>query len=77
MKQLGEHGVVAKKVWEGERAVPDSDEFARVLAELVSGRGEPKTICALKFRKAALQAVGEWGSSDKDFEELVEKIHLI
>ncbi|MED6135181.1 hypothetical protein PIB30_043881 [Stylosanthes scabra] len=66
---------VAKKVCEGERAVPDSDEFARVLAESVSGRGDPEATRALKLREAALQAVREGGSSDKDLTSLLTKIH--
>ncbi|XP_057739328.1 flavonol 3-O-glucosyltransferase UGT89B1 [Arachis stenosperma] len=68
---------VAKKVCEGDRAVPDSDEFARVLAESVSVGDDPEATRALKLREASLQSIREGGSSDKDLRSLVGKIHSL
>lgn len=66
---------VAKRVCEGEKTVPDSDELGRVLAESVGGSGgEEIASRALKLKDAALGAVREGGSSDKDLRCLVEQL---
>ncbi|PNX88754.1 UDP-glycosyltransferase 89B1-like protein [Trifolium pratense] len=66
---------VAKKVCEGGQSVPDSDELARVLAESVGGNGEEMSR-ALKLKQAAVDAVREGGSSDKDLRCLIDQLVL-
>lgn len=64
---------VAKRVCEGERTVPDSELLSRVLAESVSGNGA-ETSRALKLKEAALDAVKEGGSSDRDLRSFMESL---
>ncbi|XP_022738666.1 UDP-glycosyltransferase 89B1 [Durio zibethinus] len=66
---------VAKKACEGAQTVPNSDELARVLAESVSKRNQVERERVMQWRKAALDAIKEGGSSAKDMEELVK--HLL
>ncbi|KAK7304217.1 hypothetical protein RJT34_15340 [Clitoria ternatea] len=64
---------VAKRVCEGAKAVPDSDELSRVLADSVSGRGEEMRM-ALKLQRAALDAVRDGGSSERNLRVLMEQL---
>jgi len=64
-----------KKVCEGGNSVPDSDELGRVLAESIGG-SEEEMSRALKLKQAALDAVREGGSSDKDLRCLMEQLVL-
>ncbi|KHN05196.1 UDP-glycosyltransferase 89B1 [Glycine soja] len=66
---------VAKKVCEGENTVPDSDVLSRVLAESVSGNGA-EVRRALQLKTAALDAVREGGSSDRDLRCLMERLRF-
>ncbi|XWS37231.1 hypothetical protein CRYUN_Cryun19dG0025700 [Craigia yunnanensis] len=66
---------VAKKACEGAQTVPDSEELARLVAESVSNKSRVEREGIKDLRKAALEAIGEGGSSAKDIEELVK--HLI
>ncbi|XP_061341412.1 flavonol 3-O-glucosyltransferase UGT89B1 [Gastrolobium bilobum] len=68
---------VAKKVCEGEKTVPDSDQLGRVLAESVS-ESAVETRQALKLQAAALDAIREGGgSSEKDLRCLIEQLHYL
>ncbi|GAU23263.1 hypothetical protein TSUD_281560 [Trifolium subterraneum] len=64
---------VAKKVCEGGQSVPDSDELGRVLAECIDGSGEEMSR-ALKLKQAAVDAVREGGSSNKDLRCLMDQL---
>lgn len=66
---------VGKKVCEGGNSVPDADELGRVLAEVIGGSGD-EISRALKLKQAALDAVREGGSSDKDLQCLMEQLVL-
>ncbi|KAJ1428117.1 UDP-glycosyltransferase family, conserved site [Sesbania bispinosa] len=66
---------VAKKVCEGVKTVPDSDQLGRVLAESVSGSGDEATRM-LKLQAKSLDAIREGGSSEKDLRCLMEQLHL-
>ncbi|KAL5544866.1 hypothetical protein UlMin_008650 [Ulmus minor] len=61
---------VAVTVCEGAGTVPDSAELSRVLAESVSGDRVDRRR-AVELRKAAVEAIGEGGSSVKDLEGLM------
>ncbi|XP_010519205.1 PREDICTED: UDP-glycosyltransferase 89B1 [Tarenaya hassleriana] len=67
--QLG----VGVRVCEGADSVPDSDELARVLAESTTGKREEKER-AKKLSRAALDAVGESGSSTKELDAFIEHV---
>lgn len=64
---------VAKRVCEGAKTVPNSEELARVLAESVSGGGVEMRR-SLKLKAAALDAIGEGGTSEKDFGCLINQL---
>ncbi|GFY85686.1 UDP-glucosyl transferase 89B1 [Actinidia rufa] len=64
---------VATRVCEGAQAVPNSDELALSLSE-VMGEHQLKRVRAMELQKAALEAIGEGGSSTKDLDELVRHL---
>ncbi|XP_027347689.1 flavonol 3-O-glucosyltransferase UGT89B1 [Abrus precatorius] len=66
---------VARMVCEGEKTVPDVEHLGRVLAESVSENGAQKRE-ALRLQAAALDAVRNGGSSEKDLGCLMGQLLL-
>lgn len=73
-----EEAGVGVRVCEGADAVPDPDELARILAEAAStaGKGEEK-MRVWELRRKALDAVREGGSSNQDFNAMVEEMNKL
>ncbi|KAI4344009.1 hypothetical protein L6164_011286 [Bauhinia variegata] len=65
---------VARRVCEGPTTVPNSDELARVFTESVSGSGGETTHRAIKLKAAAIDAIREGGSSEKDWRCLINRM---
>ncbi|XP_058205486.1 UDP-glycosyltransferase 89B2-like [Rhododendron vialii] len=65
---------VATRICEGAQTVPDSNELAQVVAESVHNKLGSENIRSRELREAALDAVGEGGSSNMDLDRLV--VHL-
>ncbi|KAL3512399.1 hypothetical protein ACH5RR_025116 [Cinchona calisaya] len=61
---------IGVKVCEGDKAVPDSNDLAGILANAIGGFQEERRR-AKEMHKAALNAVREGGSSFKNLEDLV------
>ncbi|CAK7323180.1 unnamed protein product [Dovyalis caffra] len=65
---------VAKRVCEGAKVVPDSAKMARVLMESVSDETRVERERAKELSRAALDAIKEGGSSDKNLNEFVKHV---
>eukprot|EP00262_Sarcandra_glabra_P010513 TRINITY_DN2579_c0_g3_i1.p1 TRINITY_DN2579_c0_g3~~TRINITY_DN2579_c0_g3_i1.p1 ORF type:complete len:482 (+),score=38.01 TRINITY_DN2579_c0_g3_i1:61-1506(+) len=65
---------IAVRVCEGEDAVPNSDELARILAESVGVAGSERRDRAIELSRATSDAIKEGGSSYRDLDGLVEAL---
>ncbi|GAB2280813.1 hypothetical protein Dimus_015436 [Dionaea muscipula] len=66
---------VGVRVCEGVMSVPDPDELARVLADVVNvGWQADRRMRSSELQKAALQAIGEGGSSVKELDRMIKDL---
>ncbi|PON76746.1 UDP-glucuronosyl/UDP-glucosyltransferase [Trema orientale] len=75
-KLLVELRGVVKRVCEGGEAVPDPDELAKEIAELMKGDA-PERMRAKEWGEKALAAVSAGGSSLRDLDELVRELRQL
>ncbi|KAG1327465.1 UDP-glycosyltransferase 89B2 [Cocos nucifera] len=72
-----EEAGVGVALCDGADAVPDSDELARIVAELLGESGKGVKERAKELSRRALEAVKEGGSSWKDLEGLVAELSKV
>lgn len=65
---------VARRVCEGAGAVPNSNKLARAIGEFIGKVDTPERARSAEMRRAALEAVGDGGSSSEDLDKLVKHI---
>ncbi|CAI0404287.1 unnamed protein product [Linum tenue] len=71
---LVEEVKIGVRVCEGKSSVPDPDELARQLAELMAEEGREERKRAKELSRAAVEAVGDGGSSAEDLDSLVKEL---
>ncbi|PON84343.1 UDP-glucuronosyl/UDP-glucosyltransferase [Trema orientale] len=62
-------------VGEGTRTIPDPAELARLLVRSLEGSNGTERVRAREISRAAMEAVAQEGSSDKDLDELVNRLN--
>ena len=65
------------QVGEGTRTIPDPDELGRLLNGSLKGSNETEKVRlrAKELSRAVTEAVAQGGSSDKDLDELVNRLN--
>ncbi|KAF5956118.1 hypothetical protein HYC85_008974 [Camellia sinensis] len=64
---------LATRVCEGAEAVPNSDELAQSLVDVVC-KNRVELVRVIELREAALEAIKEGGSSSKDLDDLIRHL---
>ncbi|PON46414.1 UDP-glucuronosyl/UDP-glucosyltransferase [Parasponia andersonii] len=76
-KLVVEQAGAGVRVGEGTRMIPDPTELARLLVRSLEGSNGSERVRAREISRAAMEAVAQGGSSDKDLDELVNRLNEV